>query len=182
MTLLMLLACDQGFEDPSREFGESPPDDREFPVVLREPTQAPVITKSLMMDADREVPAGSACTVCHDRQALPSTEEEEFHDEVTVDHSTVTCGQCHDPTNRSQLHLADHTPVEWQKVALLCGQCHGRKKRDYDNGAHGGASGYWDLKVGPQVRNGCLDCHPAHDPIGETTVPVFPPLRISLHD
>jgi hypothetical protein len=169
MTLLVLLACDRGFTDPTREFGDAP-EERVYPVVVHQPAP-PVLTQPLA-DAEREVPAGAACSTCHEEQLR--LDAPRYHP-TEVQHGGLACDACHDPTNRTRLHLADGTGVTFPDVTTLCAQCHGSTWQDYANGAHGGASGHWDLRVGPQVRNGCLDCHGAHDARPEQVEPVFPP-------
>jgi hypothetical protein len=53
----------------------------------------------------------------------------------------------------------------------LCAQCHGPQYRDYQNGAHGGMTGNWDLSKGGRVRNNCIDCHDPHAPRYPTVTP-----------
>jgi hypothetical protein len=65
--------------------------------------------------------------------------------------------------------------VPAQQVMRLCGQCHSRRLREYLNGAHGGASGYWDRTRGLQQRNHCLDCHDAHHPRIDRVQPALRP-------
>jgi hypothetical protein len=54
--------------------------------------------------------------------------------------------------------------LPFSAVTQLCGQCHGPQKRDYDHGAHGGMTGYWDRSLGPRKRNPCTACHSPHSP------------------
>ena len=53
----------------------------------------------------------------------------------------------------------------------LCAQCHGPQFRDYQHGAHGGMTGYWDLTKGGRMRNNCIDCHDPHAPKYPTVTP-----------
>jgi nitrate reductase cytochrome c-type subunit len=62
----------------------------------------------------------------------------------------------------------------------LCAQCHGPQARDFQHGAHGGMTGYWDLSKGPRRRNSCIDCHDPHAPKYPAVMPVFPPAESGL--
>jgi hypothetical protein len=57
----------------------------------------------------------------------------------------------------------------------LCAQCHGPQFRDYQHGAHGGMSGFWDLSKGGRTRNNCIDCHDPHAPKYPTVTPARGP-------
>ena len=57
----------------------------------------------------------------------------------------------------------------------LCSQCHGLIRTAYDNGAHGGMRGYWDLQRGPRERNNCIACHNPHSPAHPQVIPVAGP-------
>lgn len=109
------------------------------------------------------------CSICHGTRTPNfnnryATDLKDFHKGVQVAHGTVTCLSCHHPDDYQSLRLADGTRVEFENVMQLCGQCHGPQLRDYQRGAHGGMSGYWDLSQGPQFKNNCVDCHQAHHP------------------
>lgn len=176
---LLLVGCDLSFKHADREFAEPLDSSREFPTVIHEPTAYGVLTRAIAPEgSDREVPAGTACTVCHG----PTPEEtwdlpkgEAFHTDVETTHGELSCDQCHSPRDRTQLHLADATLVPLLKVYDLCAQCHGSQARDFRNGAHGGMTGYWDLSQGSRVRNNCVDCHAPHAPAFEKFTPVLPP-------
>ena len=60
-----------------------------------------------------------------------------------------------------------------REALTLCSQCHGPQRRDYDHGAHGGMTGYWDRSRGGRQRNHCVDCHDPHQPayVGGLPVP-----------
>ena len=81
-----------------------------------------------------------------------------------VEHGDLRCQACHAPPDYAELHLADGRRVGRDAQIALCSQCHGTQRRDYDHGAHGGMSGYWDLEQGERTRNTCTDCHDAHAP------------------
>lgn len=128
-------------------------------------------------------PVGVACSTCHaDRAALvdkPMIEHaadlKEFHTELKFEHGTLTCSSCHHPDDRDQLRLSNGTEVAFADVMNLCAQCHGTQYRSYENGAHGGMTGYWDLSRGPRVRNNCVACHNPHAPAFPQLQPAPPP-------
>lgn len=119
------------------------------------------------------------CGTCHkgrDPQLTLSHSDDlnEFHQDLTYAHS-VTCVSCHAPGGYDDLRLADGTRLGFTESQRLCSQCHGTQKRDYDNGAHGGWNGYWDLSQGPRVRNQCTHCHDPHAPAYPRMQPTFKP-------
>ncbi len=121
-----------------------------------------------------------ACSTCHTTRepniANRSTADlDEFHKGMSFSHGNLTCLACHNPKDYDTLHLADGTPLSFQEVMSLCSQCHGTQRRDYDHGAHGGMTGYWDLSRGPRVRNNCVDCHNPHQPKFPKMNPTFKP-------
>lgn len=125
-------------------------------------------------------PVRVPCMTCHKEIAKVSAErirtsESTFHRHIQLKHGAKTCHTCHNPENLTQFTLADGTTLEYQDVMQLCGQCHARRLTEYENGAHGGMNGYWDLESGPRTRNHCLDCHNPHAP---AISPVIPAPRI----
>ncbi len=178
MLLLLTLACQGGFTDPSREYAEPLARGAEYPTVIHEPTGFGVLDETpIPEEAQREVPPNTACTTCHGptpEKTWDVDPSEDFH-ELEVDHGNLKCAACHDPRDRSLLHLADGTQLELPEVIVLCSQCHGPQRRDFDHGAHGGMSGYWDTTQGPRVRNNCADCHHPHHPEREPVTAAFPP-------
>ena len=109
------------------------------------------------------------CRTCHDwivpsEAYLMATQLKAFHQGVKLVHGDLTCRACHHPPDFQRFHLATTRIVSYEEVMDLCAQCHGRQRNDYDHGAHGGMTGYWDLNAGPRSRNHCLDCHNAHKP------------------
>jgi hypothetical protein len=73
------------------------------------------------------------------------------------------------------LRLADGRSLPYSDVMSLCAQCHGPQFRDYQHGAHGGMTGYWDLSKGGRTRNSCIDCHDPHAPKYPTVTPARGP-------
>lgn len=171
-----LAACDRGFVDPGREFAAAVPADTAPHAV--EINRAVGQLDTPLTDATG-APVGVACETCHapgvstpiaERAGLPAT----FHGAVKLRHGALSCDSCHD-ADRTRLHLADATVIELGDTMTLCSQCHGTQRRDYDHGAHGGMSGYYDLRQGPRLRNNCVDCHAAHAPKYPSFLPTFPP-------
>ena len=130
-------------------------------------------------------PGNVACVTCHSLRkpaGLPTTMAalREFHQGLAFDHGKLSCGTCHEVGDQRTVHLADGTRVAMIDAIQLCRQCHGPQARDYDHGAHGGMTGYWDLSVGDRTRNHCIDCHDVHAPRFAPSVPVLPPLDRGL--
>ena len=138
-----------------------------------------------MLDQTFETPSGSRtagvpCSTCHATMVEGPTRERpgeltDFHTDMQFDHGELTCGSCHDRENRDHLTLADGRTIPFSRTMKLCGQCHGPQMRDYEHGAHGGMSGYWDLSRGPRVRNNCVNCHDPHSPAYPKLQPAPPP-------
>jgi hypothetical protein len=174
----ILAGCSQGFADPSREFAEPLAAGPDHPVTIHQPPTLGLV------DTDRTdihgTPIGVACATCHaageDAEAIATDlgNPEGMHGSVDVKHGDLPCASCHD-AQRDLLHLADGTQLAMTAAMELCAQCHGTQRRDYDAGAHGGMTGYWDLQAGPRTRNHCLDCHDAHAPAFQGGAAVHPP-------
>ncbi len=141
---------------------------------------------SLGMNTGERDPAGRpvriACTVCHHDavKADPANADQkqlkEFHRGVVLDHGThATCLACHTPPNYETFRLASGKTVTYGNVVELCAQCHSEQWRDYQYGAHGGMTGYWDKSRGERDRNHCLDCHNPHTPGAKQLVPAKRP-------
>lgn len=130
--------------------------------------------------AEGEQPQRIPCATCHSLRPagpVPQRPEDlrEFHTGLTFAHGALSCGSCHAEGAHDALHLADGRTLRMTDAMELCAQCHGPQHRDYQHGAHGGMSGYWDLSRGPRVRNGCVECHDPHAPRYVGARPVFPP-------
>jgi hypothetical protein len=121
-----------------------------------------------------------ACTTCHSLRTpteLPTSMAalDEFHQGLKFAHGALVCASCHVRGDQSTLHLADGSEIALTDAIQLCRQCHGPQARDYDHGAHGGMTGYWDLSAGGRVRNHCIDCHDVHAPAYQPSRPALPP-------
>ena len=121
------------------------------------------------------------CAACHglrppNSENSKSSHMDEFHQGLKISHGQLTCVSCHNANdNYSSLKLADGRTVPFEESMTLCAQCHGPQYRDYEHGAHGGMSGYWDLRRGERVRNHCQHCHDPHVPSYPKFRPAPPP-------
>ena len=128
-----------------------------------------------------------ACSTCHStRPAVVANKQtsdlDEFHQGLAFSHNSLSCLSCHNPNDYDSLRLADGTSLAYENVMQLCAQCHGPQTRDYNHGAHGGMTGYWDLSRGPRERNNCVDCHHPHTPQFPKMKPTFKPRDRFLDD
>lgn len=178
--------CSDGFADPSREFASDVPGRDPYPTVIELPSTLGVVDTTVT-DV-HGTPIGVDCATCHGpdpEQSWAATPGEPFHTKVGTTepgtearvldrHGRLPCNSCHD-TDRTRLHKADGSLLEFGESIELCAQCHGPQYRDYVHGSHGGMNGYWDLRQGPRTRNHCVVCHAAHTPAYEPVMPVHPP-------
>lgn len=124
-------------------------------------------------------PVEVRCETCHATQTfrLPDSPANLRgpHAAMRFEHGTNQCASCHDPAQFNRLRLATGESIAMTSAMQLCAQCHGPQARDYQHGAHGGMSGYWDLQRGPRLRNHCADCHDSHAPKFPQFTPAPPP-------
>jgi formate-dependent nitrite reductase cytochrome c552 subunit len=157
---------------------EVKPAPKQFAVTINRPDGPPVIQTGQL--DERGQPIVVNCSTCHatktpNARLSDGAKLEDFHNGLKTNHGDRTCLSCHDPSDYNQLRLADGQPVSFQDVITLCAQCHGPQYKDYQNGAHGGMTGFWDLNRGPRVRNNCIDCHDPHAPQFPKLMPVLRP-------
>ncbi|MCO4763847.1 MAG: hypothetical protein KC502_20205 [Myxococcales bacterium] len=175
---LGLVAC-QGHQDgasPTPFNAKAQAAKKKFPVKLRPRTAGPGSGIQTQLTDFQGKPIKAPCGSCHatkaeSRRRKDGNSLKKFHNGLTLKHGNLTCLTCHNGDDYDTLRLADDTPVKFDKLMDLCGQCHGPQKRDYDNGSHGGMSGYWDLTKGPRTRNQCVHCHDPHAPAYVGVVP-----------
>lgn len=121
-------------------------------------------------------PVTISCSTCHSMlepdPKNTAADLDLFHHGIHFQHGTITCLSCHNRNDYDSLVLADGRSVAYESSIDLCSQCHGIHRRDFDRGAHGGMTGYWDLTRGGRVRNTCVDCHDAHAPKYQGAIPV----------
>ena len=116
------------------------------------------------------------CYTCHEKGKPPTLRFDaqhnlvvpKEHNDVVMGHGTHNrnnnCFNCHDEQNLELLQARDGRQIKLAESAPLCGSCHGPTYRDWEAGAHGRTSGYWDRAAGPIKRQICVDCHNPHRP------------------
>lgn len=187
VTVLGGLAFAQKAKPSASTAGEVPRVDSAaslHPVTIQRPAGPPRVNTGTTNFHGQAVTV--ACGTCHtttqpNARTHSAAALVQFHQGLKYAHGELTCLSCHNPSNYDTLRLADGRSVEFTDVMALCGQCHGSQLRDYQHGAHGGMTGYWDLSRGPRTRNNCVNCHDPHSPKYPLARPVFPPRdRISV--
>ena len=138
------------------------------PVAVRKPAGPPAIRTGTFDEKGN--PVSVACATCHtttpaNPDAKLGTSLRMFHQSLVGAHGKLACNACHNPADGyATLRLADGKALPYPEVMTLCSQCHGPQARDYQHGAHGGMTGFWDRSKGGRERMNCVDCHPAHAP------------------
>jgi len=166
---------------PGRAFSDKVIGETLHPVVIHRPDGPPMVDSG-KLDAHGQ-PVMVACATCHDTRepnfnTNGGAQLKEFHLGLNYSHGDQTCLSCHNAEDYGTLKRADGRTLEYTDTMQLCAQCHGPQFRDYQNGSHGGMTGYWDLKQGPRERNTCTGCHDPHHPKFPQVMPVFPPKPI----
>jgi len=149
-----------------------------FATTIRQPIHALVVSTGVRGASGNEIEV--ACAVCHagrraDASVNSSIALTEFHTGLVYTHGSLACLACHEGSDPGQFRSASGTAIAFDEVLTLCAQCHGPQWRDYQHGAHGGMTGYWDLSRGPRERNHCVDCHDPHRPAIPRMRPDFKP-------
>lgn len=179
----LTFAALEPFRSPSESpvASKTPPEKplhQNFTVEIRKPDGPPLVDLGITDDDGNAMTA--TCSTCHATRE-PNTnvrtvdDLKKFHQNLVMDHGTLTCFSCHNSSDYSALKLADGTRVEFTDVMQLCAQCHGPQMKDYENGVHGGMMGHWDLSLGSQKKNNCVDCHHPHAPQFPQMIPTFKP-------
>lgn len=116
------------------------------------------------------------CYTCHERGVKPELKFDEQHrvivpeehENIVMGHGSHNrnnhCFNCHNENNRETFHIRDGRELAFTESSTLCGSCHGPTMRDWEAGAHGRISGYWDRRKGPASRLDCVNCHDPHSP------------------
>jgi uncharacterized CHY-type Zn-finger protein len=116
------------------------------------------------------------CYVCHDKKQPPPLRlDTNLNIIVATEHSDIVmghgrhgrnnnCFNCHNETNLVLLQPRDGRELKFSDSTQLCGSCHGPTYRDWEAGAHGRISGYWDRSKGAMERKDCVNCHNPHSP------------------
>lgn len=123
------------------------------------------------------------CYLCHDRNEPPPIRYDDNHNLIIPEeHETIKmghgsqqrnnhCFNCHDESNLLAFYTRDGRSLQFAESTPLCGSCHGPTYHDWEAGAHGRTSGYWDRSRGEAVRLDCVNCHDPHSP----RIPSRPP-------
>jgi uncharacterized CHY-type Zn-finger protein len=116
------------------------------------------------------------CYGCHERDKPPPLRFDDKqkliipkeHSDIVMGHGSHDrnnlCYNCHNEQNLLTLQVRDGRIVKFDEIPLLCGSCHGPTYRDWEAGAHGRTSGYWNRAEGPIQRLSCANCHNPHAP------------------
>jgi len=116
------------------------------------------------------------CYACHERNKPPTLRFDEQHNLlIPKEHSDIVmghgshnrnnlCFNCHDETNLEVFQTRDGRQLKLSESTKLCGSCHGPTYRDWEAGAHGRTSGYWNRELGSITRQDCVSCHNPHAP------------------
>jgi len=116
------------------------------------------------------------CYVCHEKNKPPPLRLDTNQNIiVATEHSDIVmghgqhgrnnnCFNCHNETNLVLLQPRDGRQLTFADSTKLCGSCHGPTLRDWEAGAHGRISGFWDRSKGPIERKDCVNCHNPHSP------------------
>jgi uncharacterized CHY-type Zn-finger protein len=131
------------------------------------------------------------CYACHEKgKPLPLRYDENHRIIIPREHSNIVmqhgshernnhCFNCHDENNLERFQTRDGRELTFAQSTALCGSCHGPTYRDWEAGAHGRTSGYWDRTRGAFEREDCVNCHDPHAPRfpGRKPAPGPHPLR-----
>ncbi len=135
-----------------------------------------------------------APNLCHEKDKPPPIRYDE-HQKIIIpqEHSDIVmahgahdrnnnCFNCHNEQNLLTLQVRNGTNVGFDNIPALCGSCHGPIYRDWEAGAHGRTSGYWDRSKGQMQRLVCANCHNPHAPRIPTREPAPGPhpLRVPV--
>lgn len=127
------------------------------------------------------------CYLCHEegvRQELKFDENNQLvipdeHSDIELGHGAHgrnnNCFNCHNDENLLRLQARDGHELKFEESSQLCGSCHGPTKEDWDAGAHGRISGFWNRALGESSRLDCVNCHDPHSPKFPGRKPAPPP-------
>jgi formate-dependent nitrite reductase cytochrome c552 subunit len=116
------------------------------------------------------------CYACHEKGKPPRLRFDtnqnlivpKEHPDIVMGHGrhgrNNNCFNCHNENNLELLQTRDGHEVKFADSPALCGSCHGPTYRDWEAGAHGRISGYWDRELGAATRKQCVNCHNPHSP------------------
>ena len=116
------------------------------------------------------------CYGCHEKNKAPTIRFDaagkiiipKEHANIVMGHGAHDrnnlCFNCHNEQNLTTLQSRDGREVKFDNIPALCGSCHGPTLRDWEAGAHGRTSGFWDRSQGEMSRLVCANCHNPHAP------------------
>jgi len=116
------------------------------------------------------------CYGCHEKDKPPPIRFDkdsniiipDEHKNIVMGHGTHgrnnNCFNCHNEKKLDTLQTRDGIELKITESPPLCGSCHGPTYRDWEAGAHGRTSGYWNRTMGPINRKACTACHDPHHP------------------
>jgi len=116
------------------------------------------------------------CYTCHEKNKPPTIRFDaknkiiipKEHSNIVMGHGSHDrndlCFNCHNEQNLLTLQSRDGRELKFDNIPQLCGSCHGPTYRDWEAGAHGRTSGFWDRSQGPGERLVCANCHNPHAP------------------
>lgn len=163
-----------GLNEPDRTANAQTPATHRLGVIIQ-PGKEPYLATGQVDEKGN--PVRIACATCHTTKPANSaaklgTPLVNFHQDLAGQHGQLSCTSCHNASDGyASLRLADGRTVPYVESMNLCAQCHGTQYRDYQHGAHGGMTGFWDLTKGGRTRNTCTTCHNPHSPKYPTVIP-----------
>ncbi len=116
------------------------------------------------------------CYGCHEKKKPPQLRFDtnqnlvipEEHKDIVMAHGRHNrnnlCYNCHNEANLELLQTRDGRELKMFESPPLCGSCHGPTYRDWEAGAHGRTSGFWNRALGEADRKPCVSCHNPHSP------------------
>lgn len=134
-----------------------------------------------------------SCYLCHERGLPPALKFDaehrivvpEEHGDIAMAHGSHErnnhCFNCHNDQDRETFQVRDGRRLAFGESSQLCGSCHGPTFADWEAGAHGRTSGYWDRARGPIQRLDCVNCHDPHAPRIPPREPLPAPARAPGH-
>lgn len=134
------------------------------------------------------------CYACHEKGKPPPIRYDanqkiiipKEHDDIKLGHGSHDrnnlCYNCHNEQNLVTLQVRDGRELKFDNSPPLCGSCHGPTYRDWEAGAHGRTSGFWDTKQGGIKRLACVNCHNPHSPQIPTRAPAPGPHTLRATD
>ena len=123
------------------------------------------------------------CYGCHEKNKPPIIRFDaknkiiipKEHQNIVMGHGSHDrndlCYNCHNEQNLATFQVRDGRELKFDNIPPLCGSCHGPTYRDWEAGAHGRTSGFWDRTKGAVQRLSCSSCHNPHAP----RIPTRPP-------